>query len=110
MSAPEFWTNQEKAKETIAELKTAKGIAGPFAKLRQDQEDLAIFLDMAVEAADDATLREVDGKTKLLVQDLARFELRTLFRKDTDALNAYVTVHAGAGGTEACDWAGILLR
>jgi len=110
MSAPDFWTNAEKAKGTIAELKTVKGIVSPHETLTKDVEEAAILLEMAIEEKDEATLREVEAKAAAMRHDLGRYELRTLFRKPEDLLNAYLTVHPGAGGTEACDWAAMLLR
>lgn len=110
MSAPDFWANPEKAKGTIGELKTVKGIVSPHETLSREVEDAMLLLDMALEEKDEATLREVEAKSASLKVDLDRFELRTLFRRPEDLLNAYLTVHPGAGGTEACDWAAILLR
>jgi peptide chain release factor 2 len=110
MSAPDFWTNAEKAKGTITELKTVKGIVAPFDTLTRDVEESALLLDMALDAKDEATIREVEAKTQSLRTDLDRYELRTMFKRPEDLLNAYLTLHPGAGGTEACDWAAILLR
>ncbi len=110
MSVPDFWASAERAKGTIAELKKAKGIVSPFDRLLREVEDEKLLLGMALEEKDEKTIREVEAKADSLAGDVDRFELVTLFRKPEDVLNAYLTVHPGAGGTEACDWAAMLLR
>src|SRR5262249_2199639 len=108
MGQPNFWDNQEKAREVIAQLKRLNGILQPFEALHETTEDLRALAELTEE---DASLepeleKELDG----VEQRLDEFELRAVMNGPQDASSAYVKIQAGAGGTEACDWAQMLLR
>lgn len=110
MEAPSFWNDQERAKGIIAELKTLNGVLKPFEALISQSDDLGVLLEMAEEVGDDsldADMREAVTRAR---SDFEAFELRSMLSGSNDHCNAYVTIHAGAGGTEACDWAEMLLR
>jgi peptide chain release factor 2 len=110
MEAPSFWNDQERAKGIIAEMKTLNGVLKPFEALIAQADDLGVLLEMAEEMGDDsldADLREAVTRAR---GDFEAFELRSMLSGSNDHCNAYVTIHAGAGGTEACDWAEMRLR
>jgi peptide chain release factor 2 len=110
MEGPNFWNDQDKAKATIAELKTLNDVLKPFEALAQQADDLGVLIEMAEEVGDDSLDGEVREATAQALKDLDAFELRSMLSGPNDHCNAYVTIHAGAGGTEACDWAEMLLR
>jgi peptide chain release factor 2 len=73
-------------------------------------EDLEVLLDLAQEEADEATLLEAADELKAQEKDLSRLELEMMLSGEDDNKNAFITIHAGAGGTEAQDWTEMLLR
>jgi peptide chain release factor 2 len=108
MGQPNFWDNQEKAKETIAQLKPLNGLLQPFDALAASAGDLQALAELAQE---DATLdEELEKELRAIEQRLDEFELRAVMSGQQDVSNAYVKIQAGAGGTEACDWAQMLMR
>ncbi|MCK4601281.1 MAG: peptide chain release factor 2 [Phycisphaerae bacterium] len=110
MSAPHFWDNQESAQKVVAQLKTLKAVIVPVTELSARIEDLQTLHELGVEAGDEETLGEAAAEAEKLTADLDRLELRTMLAGPHDAGNCYVAIHAGAGGTESCDWAEMLLR
>jgi len=110
MSAPDFWDNQESAQRTIAELKALGVVLDPVEGLTSRLDDAAMMLEMATEESDEAALDEVAGELGGIQRDLDRFELLTLLAGPYDAGNCYLSVHAGSGGAESRDWAGMLAR
>jgi peptide chain release factor 2 len=108
MGQPTFWDNPEKAQEIIARLKPLNGLLKPYEELFAAVGDLQTLTDMAEE---DASM-EAELVTELgaLEKRLADFELRSMLSGSQDASNAYLRIQAGTGGTEACDWAEMLMR
>ncbi|MFH0965071.1 MAG: peptide chain release factor 2 [Planctomycetota bacterium] len=109
MSKGDFWKDPD-AQKVIANLKELKGITEPFVKLEENLSEASILLELAEEAHDEVTRQEGQHALEALARDLRRFELCALFAGPHDAANAYLSIHAGAGGTESCDWAAMLLR
>ncbi|MDB5353267.1 MAG: prfB 2 [Planctomycetota bacterium] len=105
-----FWNDQEKAKSVIAEMKSLNGVLKPFGSLLQQSDDLATLIEMADEEGEDSLNDEIRQAVKQATADFEAFELRSMLSGPNDHCNAFVTIHAGAGGTEACDWAEMLLR
>ncbi len=110
MQSPSFWNDQDRAKGIIAELKTLNGVLKPFEDVVRQAEDLQALLELAEEAGGDEFDEEVRAAAAQAVADLEAFELRSMLGGPNDHCNAFVTIHAGAGGTEACDWAEMLMR
>jgi peptide chain release factor 2 len=110
MNGPTFWNDQEKAKEIIAELKSLNAVLKPFEELGRQADDLEASIELAEEVGDDSFDDEIRRASKQAEEDFEKFELRSMLGGPNDHCNAYVTIHAGAGGTEACDWAEMLLR
>ena len=110
MSAPDFWDNPNKARAVGAERAVIGQKVDTFRKLDSRVADFDVLLEMAA-GDDEPELRlEAQSEYPAMVKALDAFEVLMLMSGPFDASNAYLTVHAGAGGTEACDWAGMLYR
>ncbi len=110
MSRPGFWDSQEAARGVVTELKALKAVVVPATEMSRRIDDLGVLYDLASEEASAETLEEAVGDATKLAGELERLELRTLLSGPHDAGNCYFSIHAGAGGTESCDWAEMLLR
>jgi peptide chain release factor 2 len=110
MQSPTFWNDQEKAKLVIHEMKALNVLLKPFEELGRAAEDLAASIELAEELGDETFDDEIRRAYEKTLEDFEAFELRSMLGGPNDHCNAIVTVHAGAGGTEACDWAEMLLR
>ncbi len=121
MAAPDFWNNQEKAQQTIAAANALKAWLEPVAALDRKLEDAGVLIELAEEAARGAgdgdaaaeaagaeveVSKELDEAEKVL----GELEVKRMLGGPNDGANAIVSINAGAGGTEACDWAEMLLR
>jgi peptide chain release factor 2 len=108
MSQPAFWDNQERARQTIQELKPLNALLNPLADLETKVGDLRALAELTEE---DASLEpELDQELGSVQQQLADFELKAMLSGPQDASSAYLKIQAGTGGTEACDWAQMLMR
>lgn len=110
MNGAGFWGDPDKAKGVIAEVKGLKSVLEPFNALGAQAEDLATLIELAEESGDASLDEEIKAATARAQTDFEGFELRSLLSGKNDHCNAYVTIHAGAGGTDACDWAEMLFR
>lgn len=110
MADPGFWNNQDAANEVIDELKAIKAQIEPLQDAGQTIEDAVLLWDMAAEADDAATKKEVDAQIEPIRKLLDRLETTALLSGKYDPRNAYMTIQSGAGGTEADDWAEMLMR
>jgi peptide chain release factor 2 len=108
MAAPDFWGNQEKAQAIVGELKSLKAVATPLAEVMRGEEDLRALIEMAEE--DDALAPEVQREIETLEQRLDDLETKALLSGPSDGLGAIMTINARDGGTDANDWADMLLR
>src|SRR4051794_11560929 len=114
MSAPDFWSNRERAQSDVEEVSRLRSLVNPFLELEREIEDFGALQQLAAEESD-ATARsqaeqEVAMEQARLVHKLEEFELRQFLSGENDPSNAFITIHSGAGGTESCDWADMLLR
>jgi peptide chain release factor 2 len=110
MGRPGFWDDQDSAQKVVARLKALTAVVVPGARLLGGIEDLRAHYELAEEADSDAERREVAEAAEMLRADLERLELQTLLSGEYDAGACFFSIHAGAGGTESCDWAAMLLR
>lgn len=110
MAAPELWDDQARAADILRERASLIQATEEYAARRQQLEDLDLMLDMALEEEDQQTLKEVVRDLTAMEREFSDWELKLLLGAEDDDKNAIVTIHAGAGGTEAQDWAEILLR
>jgi len=109
-ASPEFWNDMENSQKVLQKIKTLKEKVQRFERLRQDWEDLATLVELAIEEEDTSVLEEVKRDFNSLVQALEDLKLETLLNGPYDKNNAIVSLHPGAGGTEAQDWVEMLLR
>jgi len=114
MAAPDFWSNRERAQADVEEISRLRSLINPLRELEREIEDLAVLQQLAEEEADPANRaraeKELAAEHDRLTRRLEDFELRQFFSGENDRANAFVTIHSGAGGTESCDWADMLLR
>ena len=110
MGAAGFWDNQEAAAPIIAELKTLKAVVAPVNELLAKIEDIEILFELADEEGSEDDLQDAAEQEVALRSSLDRLELRTLLSGPHDKGSCYFSIHAGAGGTESCDWAEMLMR
>lgn len=108
MAAPNFWDNQESAQETVGRLKSVKAIVTPMNELNEAGEDLEALIEMAEE--DDSVESEVRSEIESLEKRLDQLELKALLNGPYDNSGAILTIHARDGGTDANDWAEMMLR
>jgi peptide chain release factor 2 len=110
MSADDFWANQDSAQKVIKEMKSVRASIESFLEVEKALEDVDTMHQMGVEAKDASAIDEADHMMYRVEKDYAKVELQTLFTGSHDMSDCYVQIHAGAGGTEACDWASMLFR
>jgi len=108
MGQPTFWDDNESAQKTVAQLKSLKSIVAPLNDLSTSVEDLAALIEMADE--DESIAGEVAGEISRLETKLEQLELKALLNGPNDHAGAIVTINARDGGTDANDWADMLLR
>jgi peptide chain release factor 2 len=108
MGAPNFWDNQESAQETVGRLKSVKAIVVPMSELSSAGEDLQALFEMAEE--DESIEPEVRQEIQSLEKRLEAMELKSLLNGPYDNSGAILTIHARDGGTDANDWAEMMLR
>ncbi len=107
---PEFWSNAQKAKGVMRDLDAAKSAIKTWNDLHARLQDLSAHLELAEEAKDEKEEKEVSTGLDQLQKTLNELEIRALLNGPHDNSDAILTLHAGAGGTEAADWADMLLR
>jgi peptide chain release factor 2 len=114
MAAPDFWSNRERAQGDVEEVSRLRALINPFQELERAIEDFAALHQLAQEENDPGARahaeQEVATEHDRLVHKLSEFELRQFLSGENDRANAFLTIHSGAGGTESCDWADMLLR
>jgi peptide chain release factor 2 len=108
MTEAGFWDNPERAQGVIAQLKPLNGVIKPFEELEAAAADVQAMAELAEE--DPSGEAELASELSGFEKRLGDFELRSMLSGPQDASNAYLRIQAGAGGTEACDWAQMLLR
>jgi peptide chain release factor 2 len=107
---PEIWSDQQRAQDLGKEKKSLEAVVGTLEQLHSGVRDAKELFDIAREENDDATLTSVNQDASELEKSVADLEFRRMFSNPADPNNCFVDISAGAGGTEAQDWASILLR
>ena len=110
MEAPDFWDNPEKSQESMKNLKSMKDDIAIYAKLKDEFDEIETLIEMAAEENDESLIPEIQDLLDDLRKTYDDIRIKTLLSGEYDKDNAIVTLHAGAGGTESCDWAGMLYR
>lgn len=110
MTAPDFWNDNESAQTKLKFQKALKNKVDQFEDLMHRVEDLEVYIEMALEESDDSIEPEVEKSYAELEADYEKRVLETLLKGDYDGNGAILSIHAGSGGTDAQDWAAMLLR
>ena len=107
---PGFWDDQENSQKVLRETSSVKNKIKSYDALQSDYDDVLTLIDLAIEAEDESVYDEANGIYERLVDGIEKEKLTTLLTGEYDSNNAILTFHAGAGGTEAQDWAQMLYR
>jgi peptide chain release factor 2 len=109
---PNLWEDAEAGQATLQKLAQVREGVEPVLQLQRRSTDLLDLLELAGEEGepDEALEAELSAEAESIQEDLSRFELETLLAGELDGHNAILEINAGAGGTESCDWAAMLLR
>ena len=110
MAAPGFWDNPPAAQDLVAQLRRLTLEIKPLKELQSAADDLAVLMEFAVEDKTGGSTRELAAAADALAEKLAAVELQAMLSRPEDAFGAYLSVQAGEGGTDASDWAAMLLR
>jgi peptide chain release factor 2 len=110
MAEGSFWDNAAAAQKIIGEANAIRAKLDPLKDLEQKVEDLKTLKELTLEDASDAAAQEFQDEFNVAEKALDALEMRVLLGGPMDRNNAIITLHSGAGGTEACDWANMLLR
>ena len=110
LALPNVWGNRERAQELNKERANLDGITKVLSRLHINLADLGELAELAADEADGGTLDEIDADLDKLEADLAKLEFQRMFDGEMDTANAFIEIQSGAGGTEAQDWAEMLLR
>ena len=110
MEAPDFWDDAEKASADMKELKNLKSIVERADALSMAYDDIMTLIEMGNEEADESLVPEVENEFVQFQKEFEDLRITTMLTGEHDAENAILTLHAGAGGTESCDWASMLCR
>ena len=110
MEAPDFWDDAEKACADMKELNDLKSIVERADALSMAYDDIMTLIEMGNEEADESLVPEVENEFVQFQKEFEDLRITTMLTGEHDAENAILTLHAGAGGTESCDWASMLCR
>ncbi len=110
MEEPSFWEDADKATRTMQELKNLKATVETCEGLETQYDDIQTLIEMAYEENDESLVEEIGESLEEFQNKLEEIRISTLLSGEYDKDNAILTIHAGAGGTESCDWAGMLYR
>jgi len=109
MAKAGFWDNSDSAQAVVTQLSALKSVIEPVEEMRREVEDLEELFELASES-DKGEIKELESDLNALVQRCEKIELQGLLSRPEDLKNCFFSIHAGAGGTESCDWATMLLR
>lgn len=110
MEAPDFWNDPEVSQNKMKNLKSLKDDVETYEKLASQFEDIETLLEMGYEENDASLIPEIEGELNEFIATYENIRMKTLLSGEYDRDNAIVSLHAGAGGTESCDWAQMLYR
>ena len=110
MEAPDFWNDVEHSNEVMKTVKGLKDILEAYKRVEEEYDEVGTLIEMADEEEDTSLLVEIEETLNQFKEDFEALRIQTLLSGEFDKDNAIVTLHAGAGGTESCDWTGMLMR
>ena len=108
MEAPDFWDDAERSQKMMKELSSLKGDIEIYHKLQNQKEEIELMIEMGYEEEDASVIPDIQEMLEEFQRDFEHIRIKTLLSGEYDKDNAIVTLHAGAGGTESCDWASML--
>ena len=106
----DFWDDRERAEQTMSEIKRLRNSVEPWEALLQQTEDLRELLALALEEGDSSVEAELRSGVQAARERYEKLSLQRLLSEPTDPAGAFLTIHSGAGGKEACDWVSMLYR
>lgn len=109
MGRPGFWESPD-SQNVVAELKSLKSVIEPVEAVIRRLDDLTVLYELAESENDDDARNEADAERRAVAEEVERVALMALLAGPNDARDCYFSIQAGAGGTEACDWASMLMR
>ena len=107
---PEFWDNAEESQKVMKELKTLKEFLEHVEGIKIQYEDVEMLIEMAEEEGDESMIPEIRKELKKFEREFEDLRIQTLLSGEYDKNDAIVTLHAGAGGTDSCDWVNMMYR
>lgn len=113
MGSTGFWDNQESAQKTIGEVNLLKNIIRPVVEFDKERKELKALVELVEECTEEEGaefLAEAEALSQGLLERLDDLEIKSFLSEPLDQNNAIISIHAGAGGTESCDWADMLYR
>lgn len=110
MEAPGFWDDPDRSNRQMKELKQLKGAVDQCNDLKSQYEDIETLIEMGYEAEDAEMIPEIREELDKFIETFEALRISTLLSEEYDKCNAILKLNAGAGGTESCDWAGMLYR
>jgi peptide chain release factor 2 len=110
MTVSTFWDNQERANGVIAQANILKSWLEPYKQLVQRTEDVGALLQEALDSQDTTFVDELRAELDAVEKEVGDLEIRRMLSGEMDPCNCFLSINSGAGGTEACDWANMLLR
>ena len=110
MQAPDFWDDPEKSNQKMKESKSLKDVVDTMNALSGQYDDILTLIEMGYEEEDASVVKEIEDEISSFELSYEELRIQTLLAGEYDSCNAVMTLHAGAGGTESCDWAGMLYR
>ena len=109
-AAPDFWNDSEVAQKVLQNMKTLRNKVSGFFDVEKSYADLLEFIEIAIMENDDSVIPEIRAMAKEFTSSYENLHISTLLGGEYDRNNAILSLHSGAGGTEACDWAEMLMR
>ncbi len=110
MEEPGFWDDPASSTLVVQESRKLKSVIERYEKLCSDREDILVLVEISEEENDASTLHDIEASLKEFEEEYEALRIETLLSGEYDKDNAILTLHAGAGGTESCDWASMLCR
>jgi len=109
-SAPDLWNDGDRARELLKEQQILKKVVNEADTMRKKVSDFLDFAEIAAEEKDESLAGDIKKESQVIEKEYDKFEFKRTLSGELDPNNAYLTIHSGAGGTEACDWVQMLLR
>ena len=110
MEQPGFWDDVEASGRAMREINTLKAVTEKYKALESQYEDIKTMIEMGYEEEDETIIPEIQNEISLFKESFEKLRISTLLSGEYDNCGAILTLHAGAGGTESCDWVSMLTR